>query len=63
MEIPADYVFKTVDTKLHNKIRGKFLRDWKILKKKEKVGTVSIRVYKTKKKNKYCSVSFQFFNP
>ena len=38
MEIPADFVFKTVDAKLHNQMREKVLKELENFEGRRKVG-------------------------
>ena len=63
MEIPADFVFKTVDAKLHNQMREKVLKELENFEGRRKVGINKSLKKKEKKKKKYQKVCFQFFNP
>ena len=63
MEIPADFVFKTVDAKLHNQMREKVLKELENFEGRRKVGMNKSLKKKEKKKKKYQKVCFQFFNP
>ena len=38
MDIPADFVFKKVDAKLHNQMRQKVLKELEIFEERRKVG-------------------------
>ena len=63
MEIPADFVFKTVDAKLHNQMREKVLKELENFEGRRKVGIDKSLKKKEKKNKKYQKVCFQFFNP
>ena len=59
MEIPADFVFKTVDAKLHNQMREKVLKELENFEGRRKVGIN--KSLKRKKKKLKVPKSFQFF--
>ena len=63
MEIPADFVFKTVDAKLHNQMREKVLKELENFEGRRKVGIDKSLKKKEKINKKYQKVCFQFFNP
>ena len=63
MEIPTDFVFKTVDAKLHNQMREKVLKELENFKARRKVGINSSLKKKEKNNKKYQKVCFQFFSP
>ena len=50
MEIPADFVFKTVDAKLHNQMREKVLKELENFEGRRKVGIDKSLKKKAKKK-------------
>ena len=52
MEIPADFVFKTVDAKLHNQMREKVLKELENFEGRRKVGIDKSLKKNEKKKNK-----------
>ena len=61
MEIPADFVFKTVDAKLHNQMREKVLKELENFEGRRKVGIDKSLKKKEKKKKKYQKVFSIFF--
>ena len=58
MEIPADFVFETVDAKFHNQMREKFLKELKNFEARRKVGINKSLKKKEKKIKKYQKVCF-----
>ena len=63
MGIPADFVFKTVDAKLHNQMREKVLKELENFEERRKIGINKSLKEKEKNNKKYQKVCFQFFNP
>ena len=60
MEIPADFVFKTVDAKLHNQMREKVLKELENFEGRRKVGINMSLKKKERKRKKVPKSAFNF---
>ena len=63
MEIPADFVFKTVDAKLHNQMREKVLKELENFEARRKVGINKSLKRKKKKLKSTKKCVFNFSTP